>query len=69
MVYQKHLRIYFVKSIGFSDDKIAELTNTDVNLVKKQREQLDVFPVFKKIDTCAANLNQKLLICTLLIKN
>ena len=49
----------FVKSIGFSDDKIAELTNTDVNLVKKQREQLDVFPVFKKIDTCAAEFKSE----------
>ncbi len=49
----------FVKSIGFSDDKIAELTNADINLVKKQREQLGVFPVFKKIDTCAAEFKSE----------
>ena len=49
----------YIKSIGFSDDKIAELTKTDVNVVKKQREQLDVFPVFKKIDTCAAEFKSE----------
>ena len=49
----------YVKSIGFSDDKIAELTKTTVDMVKKQREQLDVFPVFKKIDTCAAEFKSE----------
>ena len=49
----------YIKSIGFSDDKIAELTKTTVNEVKKQREKLDVFPVFKKIDTCAAEFKSE----------
>ena len=49
----------YIKSLGFSDDKIAELTKTTVNLVKKQREQLSVFPVFKKIDTCAAEFKSE----------
>jgi len=49
----------YIKSIGFSDDKIAELTKTTVNEVKKQREQLRVFPVFKKIDTCAAEFKSE----------
>ncbi len=49
----------YIKSIGFSDDKIAELTGTDLNEVKKQREQLGVFPVFKKIDTCAAEFKSE----------
>ncbi len=49
----------YIKSIGFSDDKIAELTKTDVNMVKKQRKELDVFPVFKKIDTCAAEFKSE----------
>ena len=40
----------YIKSLGFSDDKISELTKTDINLVKKQRVQLGVFPVFKEID-------------------
>ncbi len=49
----------YVKSIGFSDDKIAELTKIDVNIVKKQREQLGVYPLFKKIDTCAAEFKSE----------
>ena len=49
----------YIKSIGFSDDKIAELTKTNVNVVKKQKEQLGVFPVFKKIDTCAAEFKSE----------
>ena len=49
----------YIKSLGFSDDKISELTKTDINLVKKQREQLGIFPVFKKIDTCAAEFKSE----------
>ncbi len=49
----------YIKSIGFSDDKISELTKTDINTVKKLREKLDVFPVFKKIDTCAAEFKSE----------
>ena len=49
----------YIKSLGFSDDKIAELTKTTVNEVKKQREQLGAFPVFKKIDTCAAEFKSE----------
>ena len=30
----------YIKSMGFSDDKIAELTKTTANEVKKQRKQL-----------------------------
>ena len=49
----------YIKSIGFSDDKIAELTKTNANTVKKQRKELGVFPVFKKIDTCAAEFKSE----------
>ena len=48
-----------IKSIGFSDDKIAELTEVNVKQVKKEREGLGVFPVFKKIDTCAAEFKSQ----------
>jgi len=49
----------YIKSIGFSDNKIAELTKTTTEEVKKHREQLKVFPVFKKIDTCAAEFKSE----------
>jgi len=44
----------YVKSIGFSDEKIAELTRKKIEDVKIAREKLGVIAVYKKIDTCAA---------------
>ena len=44
----------YVKSIGFSDVKIAELTKKKLEDVKMAREKLGVISVYKKIDTCAA---------------
>ena len=43
-----------IKSIGFSDKKLSELTKIPETIVKKKRTALKVLPVFKKIDTCAA---------------
>jgi len=43
-----------VKSIGFSDKKISQLTKVSEKSVRKKRIALKVFPVFKKVDTCAA---------------
>ena len=44
----------YVKSIGFTDGKISELTGKKIRDVKIEREKLKVFSVYKKIDTCAA---------------
>ena len=44
----------YVKSIGFTDGKISELTRKKIEDVKIEREKLRVFSVYKKIDTCAA---------------
>ena len=43
-----------IKSIGFSDKKIGQLSNTSEQIVRKKRLALKVLPVFKKVDTCAA---------------
>ena len=43
-----------VKSIGFSDKKLSELTKISEETVRKKRKALKVLPVFKKVDTCAA---------------
>ncbi len=43
-----------IKSIGFSDKKLSELTNTSEEIVRRKRIALRVLPVFKKVDTCAA---------------
>ena len=43
-----------LKAKGFSDARIAALTGTTEAAVRKARRGLDVRPVFKRIDTCAA---------------
>ena len=43
-----------IKSIGFSDKKLSEITKISEELVRKKRTALKVLPVYKKVDTCAA---------------
>ncbi|MFI0845335.1 carbamoyl-phosphate synthase large subunit [Mesorhizobium sp. IMUNJ 23232] len=43
-----------LKGMGFSDARLASLAKRDPADVSKLREKLDVRPVFKRIDTCAA---------------
>ena len=43
-----------VKAAGFSDMRLASLAGVQENDVRALRHKLDVRPVFKRIDTCAA---------------
>src|SRR6185312_6345790 len=43
-----------LKAMGFSDARLAVLTETTEAEVKARRHALGVRPVFKRIDTCAA---------------
>jgi len=43
-----------IKSIGFSDKKLSELTKTSEDVVRRKRTALKILPVFKNVDTCAA---------------
>ncbi|WP_099864578.1 carbamoyl-phosphate synthase large subunit [Pararhizobium haloflavum] len=43
-----------LKAMGFSDARLASLTGQSERDVAKLRDTLDVHPVFKRIDTCAA---------------
>ena len=43
-----------LKAAGFSDMRLASLTGQPENEVRALRHRLDVRPVFKRIDTCAA---------------
>jgi carbamoyl-phosphate synthase large subunit len=43
-----------LKAMGFSDKRLAKLTQSDDDAVRAKRRQLGVRPVFKRIDTCAA---------------
>ncbi|NEU13850.1 carbamoyl-phosphate synthase large subunit [Methylobacterium sp. BTF04] len=43
-----------LKAAGFSDARLAVLAKTDEDIVRANRRALGVRPVFKRIDTCAA---------------
>jgi carbamoyl-phosphate synthase large subunit len=43
-----------LKKMGFSDERIAELTDGKADDVRARRHALGVRPVFKRVDTCAA---------------
>src|ERR1700729_2406620 len=43
-----------LKALGFSDARLGRLTGLTADQVAEQRRSLDVRPVFKRIDTCAA---------------
>jgi len=46
--------LHDAKRMGFSDARLAELWSTDESAVRAQRHELGVRPVYKRVDTCAA---------------
>ncbi|MFO0994206.1 MAG: carbamoyl-phosphate synthase large subunit [Hyphomicrobiales bacterium] len=46
-----------LKAMGFSDRRLAKLTGLSEDKVRAYRVKLDVRPVFKRIDTCAAEFS------------
>ncbi|MEM6899275.1 MAG: carbamoyl-phosphate synthase large subunit [Pseudomonadota bacterium] len=48
-----------LKSMGFSDARLAEITGSSEADVRAKRHQLGVRPVYKRIDTCAAEFAAK----------
>ena len=45
------------KQLGFSDQQIAKLTNSDFFEVRKYRKDLNVMPIYKTVDTCSAEFS------------
>ena len=46
--------LFSIKKKGFSDLRIAELMSTDEMSINKKRKKLNIKPVYKRVDTCAA---------------
>ncbi|MDX1914343.1 MAG: carbamoyl-phosphate synthase large subunit [Methylophilus sp.] len=46
--------LYQLKRRGFSDRRLAHLLDTDQHAVRAYRQALNVRPVYKRVDTCAA---------------
>ncbi|MDO9386453.1 MAG: carbamoyl-phosphate synthase large subunit, partial [Thiobacillus sp.] len=45
------------KRAGFSDRRLAKLLNTDQHAVRARRTELALHPVYKRVDTCAAEFS------------
>ncbi len=48
------IEMRLIKQKGFSDNQIASITNTSENEVREYRKSLGIIPVYKVVDTCAA---------------
>jgi carbamoyl-phosphate synthase large subunit len=51
---QDAANLRMLKAMGFSDARLGELTDTSEEATHALRRSLGVHPVFKRIDTCAA---------------
>ncbi len=47
-------RMRTLKRKGFSDSRLAKLTASDEQVVRKRRHKFGLHPVYKRVDTCAA---------------
>ena len=52
-------KLQYIKSIGFSDKKIAKILNLKSNDVRAARNKFKIHPIYKKIDTCAGEFDSK----------
>ena len=43
-----------LKRKGFSDKRLADVLNIDEQVIRNKRYELDIRPVYKRVDTCAA---------------
>ncbi|PCJ42836.1 MAG: carbamoyl phosphate synthase large subunit [SAR86 cluster bacterium] len=46
--------LFRLKRKGFSDQRLADILNVDEQVVRNKRYELDIRPVYKRVDTCAA---------------
>ena len=46
--------LWMAKRLGFGDEKIAVLTDRTAEQVRARRQEWDIRPVYKMVDTCAA---------------
>jgi len=48
-----HNRFFALKRKGFSDQRLATVLNTNETEVRQKRHDLNIHPVYKRVDTCA----------------
>jgi carbamoyl-phosphate synthase large subunit len=52
-------RLLSLKRNGFSDRRLARLLDSEEGVVRARRHELNVRPVFKRVDTCAAEFDTR----------
>ncbi|MEW6611125.1 MAG: carbamoyl-phosphate synthase large subunit [Pseudomonadota bacterium] len=52
-------RMLALKRMGFSDRRLAKLLGTREDIVRESRHRHGVHPVYKRVDTCAAEFDSK----------
>ncbi|UCH46481.1 MAG: carbamoyl-phosphate synthase large subunit [Betaproteobacteria bacterium] len=52
-------RLLMLKRKGFSDRRLARLLNSAEDTLRARRHELNVRPVFKRVDTCAAEFDTR----------
>ena len=52
-----HQMMWALKRRGFSDQRIADLVSADESAVRAHRWSLNIRPVYKRVDTCAAEFS------------
>jgi len=50
-------QMYRLKRKGFSDSRLASVMSVSEDQVRKHRHSLDIHPVYKRVDTCAAEFS------------
>jgi len=56
-VFKNKSEILKIKSLGFSDKRIACLINKNEKDVRNLRKKFNVSPIYKRVDTCAAEFS------------
>ncbi len=46
--------LFRLKRKGFSDQRLADILNVDEQVIRNKRYKLEIHPVYKRVDTCAA---------------
>ncbi len=49
--------LFALKQMGFSDRRLEELAHLDKGSITKLRKELNIHPVYKRVDTCAAEFD------------
>ncbi len=50
-------RLRALKRKGFSDGRLAKLLGIDESVIRKRRQKFGIHPVYKRVDTCAAEFS------------